>query len=338
MIKSKWPNFFASTILLILLCPGLPEAYGKKLTPQEIHQQIEDYRTVRREIEKWDQPLPASDPLSHYASESKQSEPRKTPLPVHFGDLEASLTHSRYVFLGDVHSSEHAQENAIRVMTAMTRGGGSEGPVTMVIEWVDSKYQNILEDYLAGKLTLDEVRQGVAYDTNWSFPWSHYSAILAAARDLKIHVLAAEADRAAHELSARDEAITKTLEAHRALNPKTRYLVMYGQNHLMGQQHLTDRLAHRGFEPQLFILQSLAPATYWNILERVADPDRMAVLKFDDRLFYLDSGSPLVTDYEYLRYLSQMAGDEPRIIELGHRLHISDAALDRCARLLLQKQ
>jgi hypothetical protein len=295
-------------------------AIAKKLTIEEIHRMKDAHHRIRREIERWDSPLPPGDPLAIYENEFRRAIPLSKPKPAKSSELSTSLGEAPFVFLGDDHGNPRAQQNAIRVMKSMANRNDSEHPLTLVIEWIDSKFQPVIDDYLAGKLTLDEVRTKAEYDAHWDFDWKRYSNVLSSARSLGVHVLAAETDRAQHELGERDAGIERTLIKHRNTHGNSRYLVMYGEDHLLGERHLAGRMAQHGFEPQLFVLQKLTPQFYWNTLHDIRDTNKMSLLRLNKQTYFLDTGTPLETDYQYLKELSGLAGNRENAIAMGRGL------------------
>jgi len=58
------------------------------------------------------------------------------------------------------------------------------------LEQVQVKFQPILDDYIAGKLTASEMRQQVEWDKRWMWPFEVYRPVFETARELKIPLVA----------------------------------------------------------------------------------------------------------------------------------------------------
>lgn len=208
------------------------------------------------------------------------------------------------VLLADDHASARSQENTVLILEAMAAG---PRPLTLVIEWIDESFQKQVDAFLAGTLTLTELRTRVKYQQLWGFPWKGYGAILTAAKKAKVPVLLTERLRGQHSLSDRDRHIVERIAADRKREPSRRYLVVYGEYHVLGKGHLGDLLVAAGL-PKPVVLISDAEAVYWQALRQLRDPDRISFAALGAGLYYICHGSPLDQKVNYRKYLMKLLG------------------------------
>jgi uncharacterized iron-regulated protein len=58
------------------------------------------------------------------------------------------------------------------------------------LEQVQIKFQSVLDDYVDGKITADEMKTLVEWETRWQWPFEAYLPIFSAAQDLGIRMIA----------------------------------------------------------------------------------------------------------------------------------------------------
>lgn len=66
----------------------------------------------------------------------------------------------------------------------------SNGPVAVGLEQVQVKFQPVLNDYTAGKISIGEMRAGVEWDIRWVWPFEVYQPVFETARELKMPLIA----------------------------------------------------------------------------------------------------------------------------------------------------
>lgn len=58
------------------------------------------------------------------------------------------------------------------------------------LEQVQVQFQSVLDQYIQGYISLDEMRQGVEWDTRWTWPFEGYAPVFETARELGIPLVA----------------------------------------------------------------------------------------------------------------------------------------------------
>jgi uncharacterized iron-regulated protein len=67
-------------------------------------------------------------------------------------------------------------------------------PMAIGLEQVQNQFQPVLDDYIRGKIDLDEMRNKVEWDKRWSWDFEGYRGVFKAAKDLNIQLLALNVD------------------------------------------------------------------------------------------------------------------------------------------------
>lgn len=270
--------------LAAALASGLGAA---PLSLAEVRDQVENFRLLQEERDELLAELPPSDNLLRYEAEYRVAlgTPRwrhTEPAAVH-----QALAAARGVLLADYHAAPESQRRSAEVLRAMAAGG----PVTLVLEWIDHRYQGVVDAYLAGDLDAEGLRAKVRYDENWPFAWTSYRPVLEAAREVGARVVLAEDFEAEPQptLWQRDDRVVAALRA--AASPGSRFLVVYGAYHTLGAGHLGEKLAAAGLAVD-WTLTGEAPEVWFKALTRHRDPDQLHFLDLGDRRLYIRNGTP----------------------------------------------
>ena len=145
---------------------------------------------------------------------------------------------TKFVLVGDEHNNSDSGKLLERVIDAH-----SVKP-TVMIEFIFARHQKSVDEYLAGKITLAEVRKRSKFDSfGWAWKWEEISHVLVMAKERRLRVLAGE--EGSNNMKTRDlftvNAILNDLQA----DPMRQYVILYGTSHLLGRGHLADLLRKR---------------------------------------------------------------------------------------------
>lgn len=285
---------------LLLTC----SLFGAPLTTTQYTTLLSYQRIVKGHITEMEGDLGPSPDLDKYRDEYLKAIPTVPFTPFPETDMRQTLAKATCIFLGDEHTTAASQENALAVLTWAAAGKGS---LTLVLEWIDETYQPQVDGFLSGKMTLTALRKAIEYDKLWGFPWKGYARILDQAKRLKVRVILTERLKGKHSLLNRDTYITRKLAGDRSKNPDMRYLVIYGDYHILGNNHLSHMMGKAGFQPQV-ILFGDAESLYWSTLKTVRDPEKIRFLSAGHGLFYIRNGTPLERSISYRDYLMKLLG------------------------------
>ncbi|GAB4275075.1 MAG: hypothetical protein Kow0029_15920 [Candidatus Rifleibacteriota bacterium] len=278
--------------------------FAAKISKAEIERLRRVEKLLKTQISQMESEFEASASLSKYRIEYFATVACRNPIPVPDAQMSALLAKAQNVFLGDEHTTAESQKNTIAIMAMMRK---NKAPLTLVIEWIDESYQSELDEFLAGKLSLKDLKNKIRFSKNWGFSWANYSKILTAAKRMKVPILLVERLQKPHSLGDRDTYISGKIDSHKAQHENMRYLIVYGEYHLLGPNHLTDKCHKLGIIPDI-ILVGDAPDTYWKLLEKLEDPDRISFAKLKGIVYYIKNGTPLERSFSYRKYLMKILG------------------------------
>lgn len=290
--------------LFVLFGLGLCSSYAGEISKDEYNRLRAADKTLRAQISEMETQLKASPSLKKYMKEYEAAIPAAAPQPIPDAEMIKKLAGAKFVLLGDEHTTARSQANTVRVLKMMKT---AKEPLTLVLEWIDISFQKDIDAFLAGKLAVAGLKSKISFDRLWGFSWSDYSKILSAAKQLKVPVLLAERLKGTHSLSDRDTFITSTISAHAKANQGMRYLVVYGDYHILGRDHLSDKLAKAGFKPQLRLIGD-AGEVYWKLLGKLKDPEKIGFAGLGSDIFYIVNGTPAERSMSYRNYLMKLLG------------------------------
>lgn len=291
-------NLFAFLILVTT------SSYAAKISQEEFNRLQLTEKLLKSQIGEMESEFAASPSLAKYRVEYLATVATKNPVPVSDSVMAKTLASAKFVFLGDEHTTAESQKNTVSVLALMLK---SKKQVTLVIEWIDESFQNDINIFLNGKLPLQDLKKKISFDKNWGFSWANYSKILLAAKKLKVPVLLVEKLKNKHSLSERDTFIASSIAKNYSQNKGMRYLVVYGEYHLLGPNHLTEKCSKSGITPQTILVGDAADV-YWKLLGKAKDPDKVGFARLKSNVFYIRNGTPLERSYSYRSYLMKILG------------------------------
>ena len=110
-------------------------------------------------------------------------------LPTVVADTEfwADLSQAQVVYLGETHGSEADHQLQLAIATQLQQ---QNPKIAIALEMFQQPFQPVIDQYLAGEIDEDTLRQQTEYDQRWGFPWESYAPILRLARDRNLPVIA----------------------------------------------------------------------------------------------------------------------------------------------------
>ncbi|MFZ5952185.1 MAG: ChaN family lipoprotein [Candidatus Rifleibacteriota bacterium] len=292
------------SLLFLLLLANIAPVFGGKISKAEFDRLRMVDKLLKAQIGEMETEFKASPALDKYRVEYLATVACKTPKAVSAAQIAKILDQSRFVFLGDEHTTAESQKNTINVLNLMKK---NNRPVTLVLEWIDESHQEVINQFLAGQVPGTELRKKIAFDKDWGFSWTDYSKILAAAKKLKVPILLVERLKKRHSLSERDTYIAGKIAEDAKKNEQMRYLTVYGEYHLLGPGHLTEKCSKLGLSSQV-ILVGDAPEVYWKLLAQTMDPDQVEFAQLKGNVYFIRNGTPLERSMSYRNYLMKILG------------------------------
>ncbi|OLP18353.1 hypothetical protein BST81_11195 [Leptolyngbya sp. 'hensonii'] len=97
------------------------------------------------------------------------------------------LAQATVIYLGETHDRPADHETQLDLIRQLHR---KNPRLAIGLEMFQRPYQPVLDQYLAGRITEEELRQQSQYDQRWGYPWSYYAPILRYAREHRLPLLA----------------------------------------------------------------------------------------------------------------------------------------------------
>ena len=97
------------------------------------------------------------------------------------------LKKAKVVYLGETHDSSQDHENQLKIIQELYKNNPK---IAIGMEMFQRPFQEIIDQYIAGKITETELLEKSEYKTRWGFDWELYAPILRFAKDKQIPVLA----------------------------------------------------------------------------------------------------------------------------------------------------
>lgn len=299
-IKQKLMGYLSVFFLLVLSC----QSYSAQISKAEFDRLVWINKVLLGHIGEMEAEFKNSPALKKYRKEYFAAIATKQIRSVSTKEMIHYINNARFVFLGDEHTTTESQLNTIKILNLMRT---NKAPVTLILEWIDESHQPEIDDFLAGKLSLKDLRTKIAFDQDWGFSWASYSKILSAAKRMKVPILLVERLKKRHSLSERDIYIANKIKLNADKNKEMRFLTVYGEYHLLGHNHLTEKCAKLGLTPQLIMIGD-APSVYWKLLEKTLNPDKVEFAHLNNNVFYIRNGTPVERNFSYRSYLMKMLG------------------------------
>ncbi|MEG4499801.1 ChaN family lipoprotein [Microcoleus sp. F10-C6] len=102
-------------------------------------------------------------------------------------EILQQLAKAKVVYLGETHDSAEDHQAQLAIIREMQR---QNRKIAIAMEMFQRPFQSAIDNYLAGKLTEQQLIEQTEYDRRWRFPWEYYAPILRFAKENQLPVLA----------------------------------------------------------------------------------------------------------------------------------------------------
>lgn len=124
---------------------------------------------------------------STYAQTATPSQQREMRLKVSNQNILQELVKANVVYLGETHDRLEDHKAQLQILQALHQ---QNRKLVIAMEMFQQPYQNILNQYLEGKITEAQLVEQTEYEQRWGFPWEYYAPILRFAKHEQLPVLA----------------------------------------------------------------------------------------------------------------------------------------------------
>ncbi len=174
------------------------------------------------------------------------------------------LAKANVVYLGETHDSLEDHQTQLKIIQELYQRNPK---IAIAMEMFQRPYQNVLNQYLAGKITEEEFLEQSEYEERWGFDWENYAPILRFAKEKKLPVLALNTPSEISRKVAREglESLTPTERAFippfseiRIDNEEYRQMALAAFKHHQAAGHGNSANASRFFLAQVLWDETMA--------------------------------------------------------------------------------
>lgn len=173
------------------------------------------------------------------------------------------------LLVGDYHALAASQEFAAILLAQLCQDGQ---PLVLALEMVFSRDQYVLDEWLRGEISEDELRAGIRYDDEWGYEWEPFAQLLRQARKFGCPIYGIDLKPRGNmrKIHARDRHAAAQIAQIRRGHPGAQVLTLFGEAHL-APNHLPHWL--RLLRPRdrvLTVLQNV-DEIYWKAAGELND-------------------------------------------------------------------
>ena len=176
------------------------------------------------------------------------------------------LVKADVVYLGETHDSPEDHQAQLYILQTLYQ---QNQKIAIALEMFQRPYQNVIDRYLAGKITEEQLVEQSEYEERWGFPWEYYAPILRFARANQLPVIALNtptevtrkvARSGLESLTAPERKYIPPLSEIRTDNAEYRQMMQkfYAQHHQAG--HGNSSSFERFFTAQVLWDETMADA------------------------------------------------------------------------------
>ncbi|HEY1936330.1 MAG TPA: ChaN family lipoprotein [Candidatus Angelobacter sp.] len=195
-----------------------------------------------------------------------------------FRDYRRALTDAEFreqyatadvILVGDYHALAASQDFAASLVAQIAQSGR---PVVLALEMSFSRDQYVIDEWLHGEISENELRSGLRYDEEWGYDWEPFAHLLRQARKIGCPVYGIDLKPRGNmrKIAARDRHAASQIAQIRRAHPKAQVVTLFGEAHL-APNHLPHWL--RLLRPRdrvLTILQN-HDELYWKAAGELSD-------------------------------------------------------------------
>ena len=216
-------------------------------------------------------------------------------------DLKQLYADADVLLVGDYHALAASQEFAASLIAQLYPEGK---PLVLALEMVFSRDQYVLDEWLRGEISDDELRAGIHYDDEWGYEWEPFAHLLRQARKYGCPIYGIDLKPRGNmrRITARDRHAAGQIAQIRRAHPEARVLTVFGEAHL-APNHLPLWLRmQRPRDRVLTILQNV-DELYWRAAGELNDS--VSSVQVADDVACVFNSTPLEKYESYRIYLGK---------------------------------
>lgn len=193
------------------------------------------------------------------------------------------------LLVGDYHSLARSQEFTANLIAESGKNGR---PIALGVEFLYARDQHILDEWLAGEIENDELRQRIRFDREWSYEWEPFLGVLEAARKYGVAAYGLDCPPRddLRKIAARDRHAAAKLAEIRGRHPGAPIVALFGESHL-APGHLPEQARLRLPEARLLTVLQNVDELFWKAAgEQV---DRVEAVQVTEGVVCVFNATPL---------------------------------------------
>ncbi len=240
-------------------------------------------------------------------------------------ELRQELRASDLLLIGDYHALPRSQEFAAQTIEEAARSGR---PVVLGIEFIFTRDQHILDEWLAGEIESEELRQRIRYDEEWSYAWEPFLGVLEAAKrsGAAVYGLDCPPRDDLRKIAARDRHAAAKLAEIRDSHPQAMIVVLFGESHL-APNHLPEQVRWRIPRARVLTVLQNVDELYWKAAGEQAD--RIEAALVSDHVVCVFNATPLEKYESYRQCLERWRQERRTALDLEPTMYNLVEALAR---------
>ena len=213
------------------------------------------------------------------------------------------------IFVGDYHTCNQSQRSFLRLLRETVK---EKKKPLVALELIHKKYQNVLDDFIAGKIDEEQFVRKTRLKEHWIFDlWQNFKPIFDFCRYHKIPIKAIDAAALGSNVRERDTASGRLIAELAKNFPHRRIFVFIGDLHI-APEHLPRETAQAldllEIERSQLILYQNSEEIYWSLAAKKMD-EKVEVVKIDAQSFCRMHTPPLVCQRSYMNWLEHEEGE-----------------------------
>jgi hypothetical protein len=240
-------------------------------------------------------------------------------------EMQLEVLENQLVLVADYHALPGSQRFAAELLESLSRSGKK---VILAVETVFARDQHILDEWIAGEIDDQELRERIRFDADWGYEWAPFLELLQAGRRCALTIAGLDCMPRddLRKIAARDRhAAAKIAELHERY-PDALVVVLFGESHL-APNHLPLALAARLPKTRIAtILQNVDPL-YWKAAgER---KEHVEAVRVDRGVFCVFNATPLEKYESYRLCIERWRQERSHQLDLAPTLYNLVDALAR---------
>jgi hypothetical protein len=184
-------------------------------------------------------------------------------------ELKRHYRNADVLLVGDYHALAASQDFAASLLAQLAQGNR---PVVLALEMVFTRDQYVLEEWLRGEISEEEMRAGIRYDNDWGYDWEPFANLLRQARKYGCGIYGIDRSPRGNmrKIGARDRHAAARIAEIRHHSPQTQIVALFGEAHL-APNHLPSWLRLKRPQDEILTVLQNVDELYWKAAGELSD-------------------------------------------------------------------